>query len=303
MPAEGKDRTATGDLGRRLAVAAVGIPLGVLVILQGGWLLAGVLAALAALGTWEVYALAAQRGWRPFHWIGLPVALVLVLWAGWTGSLEAWAPLAVGLLLLLTLGAVAVGIFRRGAEGDPLLAAGTTLLGVTYAAAPMAFALLLREYPVGGSPSSPVGAYLLMFPLVATWVGDSAAYFTGRRFGRRKLVPKVSPGKTVEGGVGGLVGAVGGAVLFAFLFLGHGSGIPSLGNGEPVLSLLAAGLLGLVIGAVAQVGDLAESVLKREAGVKDSGTLLPGHGGVLDRFDAVYFTIPLTYALLPVALP
>jgi phosphatidate cytidylyltransferase len=291
---------AAGDLGRRVAVAALGIPLGVVVILLGGWTLAVVVGILAAIGTHEVYALAAARGWRPFPWVGVPAALLLVGFAVVAGGLAGWAPVALSVLLLVALVSMAAAVFRRGAEGDPLLAAGTTLIGVTYAGAPMAFAVLLREYPGGGATLT--GAFLVMFPLVVTWMGDTAAYFTGRRFGRRKLLPAVSPKKTVEGGVGGLLGAVGGAILFAILFLGPADGLIARDPGAPTMGWMAAAGLGLLIGAVAQVGDLAESVLKREAGVKDSGSILPGHGGVLDRFDAVYFTLPLTYALLPVAL-
>lgn len=286
---------ARSDLARRVLVAALGIPAGVGVILLGGWPLTVVVAAVGVAGTAEVYGLAGRRGWRPFYWIGLPAALALVGWAGVAGSLEGWAPAAMAILVALTLASVATGVFRRGAEGDPLVAGAATLLGVTYAAAPMAFALLLRAYPdgrVGGIGG--VGAYLLMFPLVVTWLGDSTAYFTGRSLGRRKLLPAVSPAKTAEGGLGGLAGAVVGAVAFAYFFLGPSEAL--------TLPLGAAAVLGLCIGVLAQVGDLAESVLKREAGVKDSGSMLPGHGGVLDRFDAVYFTIPLTYALLPFAL-
>lgn len=275
-----------------MAVAAVGIPAGVLIIYLGGWVLAGVLAVLALLGTLEVYGLAAARGWRPFRWLGALVALLLVLSAAWAGSLDAWAPWCVLLLTALALGALAASVFRRGPTGDPLLAAGTTLLGVAYAALPLTFAIFLRELSLSGrAPVGWEGAYLLMYPLVVTWMGDSAAYFTGKHLGTRKLSARVSPKKTVEGGVGGLLGAVVGSVAFAALFMNM--------DGATVLPLGWAALVGLLIGAVAQVGDLTESVLKREASVKDSGSVLPGHGGVLDRFDAVYFTVPLAYAVLP----
>jgi phosphatidate cytidylyltransferase len=125
-------------------------------------------------------------------------------------------------------------------------------------------------------------------------MGDSGAYFTGRRFGRRKLIPSVSPKKTVEGGLGGLAGAVGTAALLHFLVLRT---IPGLD-----LSFAWILLTGFLLGISAQVGDLAESVLKREAGVKDSGSLLPGHGGILDRFDAILFNVPLCWFLFEIGV-
>jgi phosphatidate cytidylyltransferase len=286
---------AKGDLGRRVAVAGVGIPLGVAILFVGGWVLTGTLIVLAVIGTLEVYGLALERGWRPFRVLGVIVAVLLMVLATHLGSFQSWAPWALGLLMVLGLGGLAGAVFRRGPGGDPLLAVGTTLLGVAYAALPLAFAVFLRDLP-GMDQDGPgwAGAYLVMFPLVVTWLGDTCAYFTGKHLGKRKLLPSVSPKKTVAGGVGGLVGATMGAVAFAALFLG--------GSAPATLPLLGAALLGLIIGAVAQVGDLAESVLKREAGVKDSGNILPGHGGVLDRFDAIYFTLPLTYAALPFLL-
>lgn len=129
----------------------------------------------------------------------------------------------------------------------------------------------------------------MLFPLWVTWSGDSAAYFFGKRFGRRKLAPRVSPGKTVEGGLAGVVGSIVAGAL-AGLLMGSYENFP--------VGPFAGGLIGMALSVAGQLGDLAESVLKREAGVKDSGTLLPGHGGALDRFDALFFTVPLTYGLV-----
>jgi phosphatidate cytidylyltransferase len=283
------------DLGSRLLVAGIGIPAGIAVIYMGGWMLTGVLGAIALIGTLEVFGLARARGWRPFAWLGGGTALALLLWAGITGSFESFAPGALALLMALALVSLGAAVFRRGAGGDPLLAAGTTVFAVMYAALPLGFALLLRAWPPAGAPSpGSVGTWLLILPLVITWMGDTGAYFVGKNFGRHKLLPSVSPAKTVEGAVGGLLGAMGGAALVAVLFLGPESGA----HLPPAFALL----LGAIVGPAAQLGDLAESVLKREAGVKDSGTLLPGHGGVLDRFDAIYISVPLTWFLLPLVL-
>jgi len=283
---------ALGDLGRRVAVAGVGIPFGVAVTWAGARAVAIVMAVVALLGAAEVYRIAEARGWRPFRWIGVPATGTLVLLAAWAGTFQVWAAWAWVTVLLVTLGGLIGAIFLRGTGGSPLPAVATTLFGVLYVGATLSFAVHLRMLPgTGGGAPGWAGALVLIFPMAVTWIGDSGAYFAGHRWGRRKLLPSVSPGKTIEGGVGGLLGATVGAVLFSVLLLGPWSGLE--------LPIMSAALFGLLIGAVAQVADLAESLLKREAGVKDSGALLPGHGGVLDRFDAVFFTLPVTYLLLP----
>lgn len=285
---------AAGDLGRRLAVAGIGIPLGILVIYLGGWLLGGVMALVAWLGAREYYAMAGLRTGRPFVELGSAAAVALVLLASWMPRIDA---LAIGAwcvtmaLLLVSMGAT---VFKRGVEGGPLAAAGTTVSGALYTGGTLAFAPLLMGLPAAGAGPGPLGDWaaplLLIFTVAVTWMGDTWAYFSGMKFGRHKLIPAVSPKKTVEGSIGGLVGAsllgslMGGLALHS---------IPVWG-----FSWAGGAGLGLALGAVAQVADLAESVIKREAGVKDSGSLLPGHGGVLDRFDAVLFTLPLTYGIL-----
>ena len=147
---------------------------------------------------------------------------------------------------------------------------------------------------MAGGGTGSLGAWaapiLVIFPITVTWFGDSGAYFAGYRFGKTKLIPAVSPGKTVAGSVGGFVASGFAGGVLAWLLL---SQIPVYG-----LSAVEGVLVGVILAGVGQVADLAESVLKREAGVKDSGTLLPGHGGVLDRFDSIFFALPLMYALL-----
>src|SRR5690606_39298228 len=138
------------------------------------------------------------------------------------------------------------------------------------------------------------GAALVVFSVGVTWINDTCAYFAGRKWGRRKLIPTVSPGKTVVGAVAGLAGAVavGGAYAAIVLDGRYGFG----------LGWAAGAAGGLLVGVVALIGDLAESVIKREAGVKDSGNLFPGHGGVLDRLDALFFAIPVAYWFFWVSL-
>lgn len=282
----------SAELRARILVAAAGIPLAILLIHLGGWYLGALLMVAAAIGAHEFYALASARGARPVRWLGIPAASLLVLLATHDPAFAAWGDRGLALVLILVLMTACVAVFGRRIGEAPLLSAAATVLGVLYTGGTLAFAVLLRNLPevMGTLPWHPwEGTLLVLLPLGVTWAGDTAAFFVGRSVGKTRLAPRVSPGKTVEGGVGGLAASVAAGVAAGFALDDFGT-VP--------LSPLAGGLIGLFLGAAAQVGDLAESVLKREAGVKDSGAILPGHGGVLDRLDALFFTLPLAYGLL-----
>jgi len=279
---------------RRLAVAIVGIPLVFFVLYQGGWILTGLLAVIAVMATRELYALASAKGTRAFYLLGTAGALALVLLAGWVRAFEPWAPWALGVLMVLFFLASASAVGSRGPDDRPLFVASLTGIGALYWGAGFSFAVFLRHMPeTTGWPESASanqGLALLAFPFAVTWLADTAAYLFGHAFGRRKLAPRVSPGKTVVGGVAGLVTSILSAAILAWAFLDL--------HPSPILEICLGGSMGVLMGVTIQMGDLIESLFKREAGVKDSASLLPGHGGVLDRFDALVFTIPLTYGLL-----
>jgi phosphatidate cytidylyltransferase len=278
------------NLVRRVGFAVIAIPLALAVVWYGGIPLTVLLAVAALLGARELFDLAQKQDIRPIRAFGLisaavvaPVAYgAIVALDLRTTLLESWPYLAASwLLALLTL------VLAGRASGEkPLSAAGVTLLAVAYTSALPAFLLAIRHnrYP----ERSWAGAWLVFFPLVVTWVCDTAAMFGGRTFGGAKLAPRVSPGKTWSGSTAGLVGGT----LMAPIF---GSWIfPRVGLHIPLWQLLIIAALLSVIG---QVGDLVESLFKREAGVKDSSHLIPGHGGVLDRFDSLYFVVPAAAAL------
>jgi phosphatidate cytidylyltransferase len=299
-----------GDLPKRVAVAAVGIPLAVAVVYAGGWVLGIVLALVAAGAALELYRLSALQGARPFAYPGAALAAALVLLAVIHPTPARAAAALWVMVLVATLALAAAAIWARGADGLPLEAVAVTLFGALLTGGTLAYALFLRGLPVpvllatesgevaGASALAPrpwAGAALVFFPLALTWLNDTGAYFAGRAWGRRRLIPSVSPGKTVVGAIAGLLVSVAGGAAYAAGIFGAWLHVP--------FPVLAGALGGAVVSVVAQVGDLAESLLKREAGVKDSGGLLPGHGGLLDRFDALFFTIPVAYWFIRGVLP
>lgn len=285
---------ALSETMQRVAVAAVGIPIAAAAVYVGGWLLGVLLAGIAALAARELYRMAERKGARPLARWGSSVAAAWVLLAASRPEAGPSAPLFGALLVLFLLATAAAVIWLRGVEGQPLLSFAVTVLGALYTGGLLSYGIHLRHMP--GTVDALHGTALLFAPVLLTWASDTFAYFVGRAFGRRKLIPKVSPGKTVEGALGAVIGTAAVAALYSMLL----AQFPAY-----TLHPVVAVLFGLAISVTAQVGDLAESLLKRDAGVKDSGALLPGHGGALDRFDSLLFTLPIAYyfflALAPAA--
>jgi phosphatidate cytidylyltransferase len=279
---------AASNMVRRVAFAVIAIPVVVAVVWLGEWPLGALLMAAAVIGSDEFFQLAARTGATPLRDIGralaflIPFALVAAVEFPSAGWIVANAPY---LVLLGALCVIATAVFVRRPEDRPLSAIAITLFGVIYTAALPATLFVIRHARWGGR--SWAGTALVFFPLVVTWVCDSAAMFGGRLIGGAKMAPTISPGKTRAGGVSGIIGGTAIGVLYAAFIFPH-AGI--------ALALLPAGALALVLSVVGQVGDLAESLLKREAGVKDSSALIPGHGGMLDRLDSLYFVIPVAAA-------
>jgi phosphatidate cytidylyltransferase len=280
--------------GARLAVGLFGIPIAIGALAIGGWLLTVLVAFLAAVATWELGGLAETRGIRVFHAFSIGGSFFLVCLAYVFPSFSAWAPWALGFLFIL-LFLSAVGTLRfRTSEERPLLVAGLTVVGALYWGGGFSFAIFLRHYPeLNGWPGPWLlnpGPVLLAFPIAVTWCSDTSAFIFGSLLGRHKLAPAISPKKSVEGAIASLltstlVGALMGGVFLAF-------------DPDRLTSTLWAAGIGALLSTTVQLGDLIESHFKREAGVKDSGTLFPGHGGALDRFDALVFTLPLAYGLV-----
>ncbi len=271
----------------RIAFALPAIALALAVLRAGGWALAAVLGGLGVLGAREVYDMARRQGIAPLNGLGYVAAAACPFAAVWASQGLHWAEPVI-LLGALWLLAVLVGaMLVRGPEGRPLTAVAVTVFGCLYASALLAFAVPIRHG--AHSDAHPLASTaLVVLPLVVTWTCDTCAMAAGTLLGGPKLAPVLSPRKTWAGAVGGVVGAVVAALVYGPLVLDRVA--LRLGPAQ----LLAVALL---VAVAAQVGDVAESLLKREAGLKDSSNLIPGHGGVLDRLDSLYFVLPVTAGL------
>ncbi|HEX5438540.1 MAG TPA: phosphatidate cytidylyltransferase [Gemmatimonadaceae bacterium] len=273
------------ELARRVLVAVVAIPVVVIAVYAGGAALAALLAIAAALAAGEFFRLARSAGYEPIAAIGVPVAAILPLLMHATHLGLAAPRVTWGVLVVLV---VFVAALRRGPTRKPLAATAVTIVGMIYTGGLLSYGYMLRydEYAIGAA----AGSALVLYPLVLTWLSDTAAYFVGRAIGRRKLMPLVSPGKTVEGAVAALIASMIVSWLYVHYVLTPLSQLS--------MSTIEVLLFGLIVGIAEQLGDLVESLFKREAGVKDSSHLLPGHGGVLDRVDSLLFALPVAYWLM-----
>ena len=273
------------ELTRRIIFAVIAAPASIAIVYFGDWALAIVLSVLAALAAWELFRMARETGALPLEPAGIALAalLPLAVHAQRLGVYTLSLTAIIAMILLL----FASTIWLRGPAGKPLSSAAITVFGVMYAGLfSYIYALRYHDYAVGAA----AGTALVFLPILLTWATDVGAYTFGRTFGKKKLIPSVSPGKTVEGAVGGLGLAIVICLLYVRFIL-----MPYAQLG---LTIQGAVLFAIVVSVAAQTGDLAESLLKREAGVKDSSRILPGHGGILDRFDSLLFVMPIALLLL-----
>ena len=257
----------------RILVAIVGIPALLGAIWQGFPSLTIVVGVAALIGIWEFHRMAKGWGAAPYWPYGILWTVLFVVHAQLAadnGNFSIFL-IAGGLAPLL-----AFALLRRSrASFQNCL---HTALGPLYVGFLLSHALLLRE----GAAGLEDGRDWLLYALFVTFAADTGAFFIGKFLGRNKMAPEISPGKTWEGFVGGLAGAAGVSVGLTALL-----GLPC--------SLPCQIVFGLLLGTVAPLGDLAQSYMKRRAGVKDSGVLLPGHGGILDRMDSLLATLPVTF--------
>jgi phosphatidate cytidylyltransferase len=231
-------------------------------------------ATILALG--EFYNLAAKIGCPTQPALGFVAALIVI--ACFLLERAEWI---VAVIAALMMSSLALALTRPDQIKKSLVTVAATVAGVVYVAVLAGCLVGVRMMPA--QPLTPrLSSKLLMMFFAMVIFADTGAYYTGRLLGRHKLAPRISPGKTIEGLVGGLIAAIAAGPLSRLLFFHE-------------ISIVHAVVIGALIGVLGPVGDLSESMLKRGAGVKDSGTLLPGHGGVLDRVDSILFCAPLLY--------
>lgn len=295
---EPKKGLFAGELPRRILSSLVLIPLVLYMIARGGWAYLAAVAIFSLIAQYEFYGLIRGKGADPLVQLGLGFGLAVTLIAYWGNEYHTTLLITASLLVLM------LAQLRKAEITDALASISGTFFGVFYVAWLLSHAVLLRFFDrailakydlldlnsLGLVPDS--GAFFMTYVLAVVVACDAGAYFFGRAFGRRKLYPLVSPNKSVEGALGGVVcGALAG-VLCKFLY----GFLP--GNLAAAFPWHLAIGFGFVLSMVGIAGDLIESLLKRDAAVKDTGALLPGMGGMLDRIDAPLLAIPVMYYML-----
>jgi phosphatidate cytidylyltransferase len=274
------------SLKQRILSAVVLAPLVVGLVWWSLWTLVALVTVATVIATVELYGAFAHGGYRAQTRVGVLLAIAPVLAA----ALEALTDTSLILpALILAVPVSLVAALNRHAEQGALAGWALTVVGALYTGGLLSHVVLLRDLDTplrGGLLSNTLepGAAWIFLVLMITWGQDILAYFVGKYLGRTKMT-SLSPKKTWEGAGGGLLGAIGGGLLAATLF-----GLP--------LSMADSVLLGVVGGIIGPLGDLSESFIKRQVGVKDAGHLIPGHGGILDRIDSVLFTTPVFFYLI-----
>lgn len=286
------------ELGKRIGVALWGIPLLLLLTYMGGYYFLMLILIVNAMALWEFYSIQHNKQIYPYRVPGVVLSSVFLL-------ITFFSPrYGESLLLLSIIYILFVNLGKQ--EGLASKNAAFTISGFAYITLFLSTLITLRLnfdqwmptaaenislfgfenwLPTFGIPLTPAGGRYIIVMFASIWICDTAAYSGGRKLGKHKLAPNVSPNKTIEGAAFGLVFGILTFVLLGKLFL-------------PELPLIYTFLSGAVVGIFGQIGDLVESRFKRDAGVKDTSTLLPGHGGFLDRFDSIIFVSPFLWALL-----
>ena len=289
----------------RIISGVIGIIIAAIIIQLGGAIFALFTIVLTLIGWYEYAKAMSKKGIETTFILGA-LTLILMLCCAWLGNIE-------DLLAVLTLGTLTMFLTTVLLHGSirPIDAC-SSIAGVLYIGLPFAHLILLRFFDdekvstsldtfndvingnvpavdmiVGEAANQimsfnfDVGSALIWILFICTWSSDTFAYFVGTAIGSHKLASSISPNKTIEGFLGGVVGTMGMAILIGHVVFNF--------------SLIEMAILGFLIAIVATLGDLVESVIKRFAGIKDSGMLLPGHGGMLDRFDSIFYTAPIFY--------
>ncbi|MFQ5510443.1 MAG: phosphatidate cytidylyltransferase [Candidatus Krumholzibacteriia bacterium] len=260
----------------RVAASLVFIPCFIIITNAGGYHFLTLMNAIIFVGMWEFYRMMESKGIRPYKLIGIICGLALSWYVFFRNGMYSNLFLTVALVTLMCL-----ELTRRETR-MAVYHIATTILGVIYVAFLLSHVVLLRELPLSVNLDYSYGGSFVFLAFIVTWAGDTGAYLVGSAVGKHPLMPRISAKKTREGAIGGLVFSVAAALVARATLAGY-------------LQLWHALLLGLLAGVIGLLGDLVESLMKRDVEIKDASDTIPGHGGVLDRFDSLLFTAPMIY--------
>jgi phosphatidate cytidylyltransferase len=266
------------ELPARLLTAAFGVPAAIICSLVGGISFLLAINLVIGVGLFEFYRMMEAKGIKPYKAVGVVSGLVVSWYVYFQGGF--FSSLFITLVLIVIM---VLELFRRNGE-FAVFHISTTIFGVFYVAWLGSHVILLRQLGEG-LPGEDLGGMFVILAFALAWGTDSGAYFVGNAIGKRKLFARVSPDKTLEGALGGVVVCLIAAFIAKSTF-------------APFLAAADALVLGVVSPAMATLGDLVESLMKRDVKVKETSRALPGHGGMLDRFDSVLFVAPLVYYYL-----
>ena len=265
------------ELGKRIAISVIGIPVIVGIIMIGKIPFLILIDVILVMALWELYGLAEKKGFSPSKFLGIASALTI----SW--NLYFYRGQWLGEILFLMFFLILTTELFKGKDHS-LANSAITLFGILYVSLFSSF-LLIRELPLRTGMPYRIGGWIVIFIFATIWICDTAAYFLGSRLGRHPLFKRVSPKKTWEGAIGGFIIGIGAAIGLRSLFVSS-------------LSVVDSIVIGIIVGVVGQISDLVESLYKRDSGLKDSSNILPGHGGILDRFDSPLLVGPIVYFYL-----
>ncbi|HUV35822.1 MAG TPA: phosphatidate cytidylyltransferase [Patescibacteria group bacterium] len=271
-----KPVNGNGSIGKRLLASAIFIPCLIIIARRGGFYYLALIDIIILIGLWEFYRMMEAKGLRPYKAIGILSGLALSWYFFFQQGVYANF-----LLNIIFLTVMALELARRE-RGMAVYHISVTIFGVFYVAWLGSHLILLRELPHLKGLNYSLGFSFVIVVFVLTWCYDTGAYTIGKLFGRRKIFPLISPGKTLEGVFGGIGFSIAGILVTRVIVADY-------------LTVVQAVALAIIASVIGQLGDLVESMIKRDVKIKDTSTTIPGHGGVLDRFDSLLFTSPLIY--------
>jgi len=265
-----------GSVAKRVLASVIFLPCLFIIARRGGFYYLALIDIMILIGLWEFYKMMEAKGLRPYKALGILSGLALSWYVFFQQGVYANFFLSVIFIGIMTLE------LARREKGLAVYHISVTIFGVFYVAWLGSHLILLRELPHLKGLDYSIGFSFVMVVFVLTWCYDTGAFFVGMQFGKHQIFPKVSPGKTAEGVLGGVIFSIIGSLVVRLTL-------------APYLSVIHAVGLALISSVVGQLGDLVESMIKRDVKIKDASATIPGHGGVLDRFDSVLFTSPLIY--------